>query len=217
MRNIWNIVSAVAAVAAVAIALFVFFQGRLDQRKQLSVELLSRSSLVNESLDPADRGIEVMLNGRVIPNYANFQIRIMNSGGRPILGEDFETPLTLWFTGVSEIVSVDQTGGDPVGLKVQPHVASPQEVVIQPGLLNPTDWYGLEVGVVPTSGDVPSVMPRGRIAGLKEIAFRDLVAEPRGNDKSGMLEILLRVQAVLALILSIYVFFRGWKRTSSNE
>ncbi len=181
MKNLWNIIGAVAGALAVAVTLFVFYQGRADQEKAVRVDLLARSKIVDEKLPRPGRSIELLYNGRKIPNYEVLQFRITNTGRQPIRKADYESPITLDFSNISEILSVDQTGSSPDELKVGIQLSGHSAQLSQE-LLNPTDWFNLEVGVVPISGKVTYVEPKGRIAGVKHIQYVLTVEMPEARD-----------------------------------
>ena len=94
---------------------------------------------------------------------------------------DFETPIELKFEDAGEILSVEQRSASPADLTVSPTVGD--GTIEIPGLLlNPGDWFTVEVGLSSRPGAVPTAVPSGRIAGVREIQFRDATAsaaEPR--------------------------------------
>ncbi len=125
----------------------------------------------------AAKGIEVVYAGRRIPNYAILQVRVANTGGQPIRSTDYEMPVQIGVSDVSEILSVEQGSADPPGLDAKPTIAG-TNIQLAPLLLNPTDSFTITAGVVPVQGAVPRVAPRGRIAGIKRLDFRDALPPP---------------------------------------
>jgi hypothetical protein len=120
----------------------------------------------------AGKDIQILYNGRKIENFALYQFRISNPGGRPIRTADYEESVSLSFQNVREIVSAQQTASDPPSLKMEPTIDN-SRVIMPPALLNPSDSCSIEVAVIPTSSDKPSVEIFGRIAGIKNIQFTD--------------------------------------------
>jgi len=84
-----------AGVLAVAVAVFVFINQRSDSSKRLSVELITRSILVDEEVSDAERPLELIYGGRPVENFAILQCRISNTGGQPIRSADYESPVRL--------------------------------------------------------------------------------------------------------------------------
>ncbi len=217
MRSFWNIISAIAGVLAVAITVFVFFQARSEQRKTLEIELIARSTLVDEKVSRPGERFEVIYDGRTIYNYVILQLRVANIGGQPIRSSDYEDPIQLKFDNVIEILSTEQLSSDPKALQVNAQVNG-QSVELSKALLNPSDWFILEVGVVPMKGRMPMVEPRGRIAGVKKIEFKESLSPPTGKGKfSAWLLALMLFQAGFVLILIMMIFGRFRMRNRSPD
>jgi hypothetical protein len=190
MTTFWTtvltVISTIAAVLGVGVGIFVFVQGRSEQSKKLEVELISQSTLVDERVHGGKQRIVILYDNRPIPNYGIFQFRVVNTGGQPIRDTDYAEPLVLSFENVSEILSAEQVSSDPKDLTITPLLnpptptpQTPKAVWLSKALLNPRDWYTVEVGVTPESGKKPTVAPKGRIAGVKKIEYRDSISEPK--------------------------------------
>jgi len=211
-KALWNIIAALAGLLAVAVAVFVFSREQAAQRKSLEVELVSRLALVDERLAESQKRIEVLYDGRKIPNFAVLQFRVANVGGQPIRTADFETPIEVKFGGVGEILSAEQRSSSPGDLKVSPIVKG--EAIEIPGvLLNPGDWFALDVGIASRLGPAPIATPSGRIAGVREIEFRDstaAAAEPRAVPR--WMLVLQLVVVVLTLPMMLYQVWMLFQR-----
>jgi hypothetical protein len=73
-------------------------------------------------------------------------------------------------------------------------------------LLNPGDWFVLEVGVASRPGAPSIVAPSVRIAGVREIEFRvstDSAAEPRTVPRW-----ILGFQVLVVLLMSPLMFYQ---------
>src|SRR5438128_1189257 len=135
--SLWSVIGAIAGILAVGVTIYVFFWEREDKSKRISVELVSRSTLVNTDLSARNGDkIEVLYAGKKIPNYSILQFRITNSGGQPIRSEDYENPIELNFTNLSEILSAAAVGSDPANLPVTTNVAN-GSITLSKVLLNP--------------------------------------------------------------------------------
>jgi hypothetical protein len=177
-ENFWTMIGAIAAVVAVVFTVWFFWQGRIDQSKKFEVELIARSILVDESMPRVKQQIEVLYAGRKIPNYVILQFRIANTGGQPIRSSDYEEHVRLKFDNVAEILSIEQISSDPKELHISPSIDGLSDVLFPTVLLNSRDWYILEVGVAAESGKKPIIVPTGRIAGVKQIVFKETIPPP---------------------------------------
>ncbi|MCK4830248.1 hypothetical protein KA005_81775 [bacterium] len=207
MRSIWNIISAIAGLLAIGVAVFVFLYGRSAENKQIEVKLISRSVLVDQNVSRSGRPIEILYDGRKISNFAILTCRVANIGGQAIRSADYEKPIGLRFSNTKALLSAEQTASDPEGLGIRAEI-NQNIVELSKALLNPGDWFNLEIGVVPEVGKVPSVKPDGRIAGVKRIDFQESISEPskeRGFSK--WLSTAVVIQGVLVLITMVFQTF----------
>src|SRR5262245_54637262 len=134
-ENLWRKIGPISGWVAVLIAVVIFFIGRSNQSKSLEVELISRSTLVDENVPRAKQQIEVFYKGRSIPNYVILQCRIVNTGGQPIRRSDYEENLRLKFDGTTEIISIEQKSSEPKDMKIDPYVESQSTIVFPTVLL----------------------------------------------------------------------------------
>jgi hypothetical protein len=207
MKEFWNIIGAIAGVLAVAVALYVFFRDREDKSQRLEVAQVSRTSVVNPELRSPSRQIEILYNGRKVPDYTVFQFRVTNVGGQSIRSADYEQSVAINFAHVSEILWADHTLSDPSGLKVTPTIKG-TSVELSNVLLNPKDWVTIEVGTVPQPGKTPTAEPGGRIAGVKKIEFVQVVSSETGFSTSPWLQWFVYVQAGLMAVFTIMSLIR---------
>jgi len=219
LKEIWNIIGAIAGVLAVTVAVFVFFQDRTDKSQRIEITQVSRTSLVNPELASPSRRVEIMFNGRKVSDYAIFQFRVSNVGGQPIRSADYEVPLGLTFSNVGEVLWAEQTSAEPKSLSVAP-VVKDRKIGLSGTLLNPKDWFMLEVAVVPDAGKVPMAEPIGRVAGVKDIEYvQSVPSNEKGKGLLGVTEkYLMGIQAILVLaMLVVQWFFRALLRRKLRD
>ena len=216
MKQLWNIIGAIAGILAVAVAVFVFLSEKNDKIQRLEVTQVSRTSLVNPTLAAPPRDLEILYDGRKISDYTVLQYRFANAGGQPIRSADYETSLGLEITNIKEILWAEQTSSDPHSLTVQ--VESKNNTVnISNSLLNPNDWFAIEVAVVPEVGKIPTAEPVGRIAGVKQIEY--ILNVPDAGKEKGVSEwvqYFVYIQAVLVLVMLSLQWFR-YRRIYSDD
>jgi hypothetical protein len=218
-EKFWTVIGSIAGVLGVIFAVWFFFQGRSDQSKKLEIELIARSVLVDENVSRAKQRIEILYDGRKIPNYVILQFRVANSGGQPIRSNDYEEPFRLNFANVAEVLSIEQVSSNPKQLQVVSSVASQSSVVFPTVLLNPSDWFILEVGIAPESGKNLTIEPYGRIAGVKQIDFRESIAPPKKESIfPAWVSAIFQVIIVIALVSpSVIAAYSGWKNISPKQ
>jgi hypothetical protein len=205
MKNIWSIISGVAAVIAVSLTLFIFFHSELVNRKSLEITLISQTSLVNEELGSNKAKLEVRYDGKSIRNYTLLQFRIENTGRQTIRKEDFYTPLTIDISGAEAIISWEKVSSDPNNIDI---VITPTNlsVVLENTLLNPTDWYIVEIGVIPSTKAVPIVRKVfARISGIKEVEYNSGVKPTSQNRSKIFISVFTIAFSVLGSIFAFYL------------
>jgi hypothetical protein len=218
MKSVTGIVSTVTGILALALAALAFLQQRTIDSKRLQVQLLSQSSLLNDSFSRSKGPFEVLYEGRKIPNFSILNLRIANVGGQPILADDFRTPLSLDLTGISEILSARQTGADPDSLQIDPTIDG-ESVTLSKELMNPGDWFSLEIGVVPEPGIAPMVFPTARIVGVKDVEVVATVpATGEGEDSWWLRGIRSGAIAASAAFLTSLIpfFWSKWPRSGGS-
>lgn len=210
--RIWSIVGAVAGVLAIAVAVFVFVFERTTNSKNLTIELLSLSRLGTETVMSSGRDIELLVDGRVVPDIAVAHLLMSNTGGQPIRSGDFEEDLVIHFGNAQEILNVEETGSEPEQLDVQLSIQG--TTVTFPGvLLNPRDWVELRVIFVPSEDDSGPVVLSGRVVGVKEIELRERVGKDEGRQATS--DYILIVQSLFAVLMAGSIFFLQYRRRSS--
>lgn len=156
------------AVAIASLILPVYLWQSDLKAHALSVRLLSSSQL-QPFASSKKYDVKMTVNGVELVNPYFSIYEIVNSGSKPILSTDFESPII--FSGNSDLAFVsariDLTEPEdiPVNLTLEP-----SKVSIAPFLSNPSDKVYLSVI---TSGVDPVISVKARIAGIREIEIVD--------------------------------------------
>ena len=207
-EKVWTVIGSIAGVLGVIFAIWFFYQGRVDQSKKLGIEMISRSILVDENVSRTKQRIEILYDGRKIANYAILQFRVSNAGGQPIRSSDYEEQLRLHFENISEILSIEQVSSSTKQLQVVPSIERPSSLVFPSILLNQSDWFILEVGVAPEGGKKIIIEPKGRIAGIKQIEFKEFIEPPRKEiDTLRELLISMAASVIFAVVTFVILLF----------
>ncbi|MBH3406662.1 hypothetical protein I5P86_16500 [Pseudomonas glycinae] len=167
----WNFDLKYLLATAVAIASLIFpiylWQSDLKAHA-LSVRLISSSQL-QPLASSKIYDVKVTVNGVELLNPYFSVFEIVNSGSKPILSTDFESPII--FSGNSDLsfvsARVDLTEPKDIPVKV---TLETSKVSIAPFLSNPADKVYLSVI---TSGADPVISIKARIAGIREIEIVD--------------------------------------------
>jgi len=205
-NKFWTVIGSIAGVVAVIVTVWLFLQGRSDQSKKLEVELIARSTLVDENVTRTKQRIEILYDGRKIPNYTILQFRVVNTGGQPIRSTDYEEHFRLRFANVAEILSIEQVSANPKQLQVTPSVENPSSVLFPSILLNSGDWFILEVSIAPETGKKLTTEVTGRIAGVKQIEFKEAIAPPRNVTIVDKIERWLKIVQIVFVATALIIF-----------
>lgn len=156
------------AVAIASLILSVYLWQSDLKAHALSVRLLSSSPL-QPFASSKIYDVKMTVNGVELINPYFSTYEIVNSGSKPILSTDFESPIT--FVGNSDLAFVsariDLTEPKDIPVKV---TSEASKVSIAPFLSNPNDK--IYVSII-TSGVEPVVSIKARIAGIREIEIVD--------------------------------------------
>ena len=131
----WQFAGAVIALLAIAATFLIYFLQR--QRKSLTYEVLSKSSLLTVREELENR-LQVLYDGEPTRDICLLVIRIINSGTEAIASRDFEKPICIGTGPTSKILSAAITGVEPENLDVRIFAAE-SSATIDPLLLNPRD------------------------------------------------------------------------------
>jgi hypothetical protein len=119
--DFWAIVGGLTGLAGVIVAIFGLFFRHYDASKALEVTLASRSQLLNPEIHGKSPALQLLFNGKEVPDVGILQVRICNSGVQPISKTDFEEPIQ--FTSDRNQLSISGEGTE-IGVSAGVGVAS---------------------------------------------------------------------------------------------
>ena len=138
------------------------------QAHDLSLRLISSSSL--QPLASSEiYDVKMSVNGvqLVSPYFSTFELT--NNGSKPILSSDFESPIEFFGSRDLTFVTARIDLSDPREIPAKISVDA-NRVSIAPFLSNPGDKV---IFSVITSGAVPVINPKARIAGVKKLVIEE--------------------------------------------
>jgi len=185
VRIRWSMVGAIAAVLSVALMSIFFFIGQQGRAKRLEVDYISLTAIDASEFEFGGAEIRVTHGSETINSYASIQVRVSNTGSTPISGSEYESPLVLVFYGVEKILSAQKLASNPHYIEIGTEIRARNELVLPEILLNPGDWYTLEIELSALQDEELVFAPQGRIAGISEIAFK---AQPL-SQREGMIAV----------------------------
>lgn len=152
------IIGTILALLAILVPIYLV----LRQRKALSYEVISFSSIISEY---AKDKLIILYNAIPVENVRLLVIRLVNSGNIPITPTDYERSVRLAFAEGSQVLTAEVVATIPANLlpKISPHDS---RVEIESLLLNSGDSIVMNILIAGTDG---SFEFDGRIAGVKKI------------------------------------------------
>lgn len=162
--------------------------------RSLGLKLLSTSAL-QPAADIQD--LQIFLNGKKIESPYLSSFELINTGSKPVLSADFESPIEIFPTGGAKLISAQVTTTDPENIPVK-ITFDDQHILIAPFLSNPKDNVAFSII---TSGKPPNFEPRARIAGIKSITFEDSTSK-KGEYSATSINLAL----AFALLIPYLVF-----------
>lgn len=161
--------------------------------KGLTLTLVSTVELQPQSVGALE-GLQVSVDGTSVITPFVSVLELSNSGTRPILAADFESPLKIIASKTSEVVKAQVESTMPSSLTPKIEVLG-GTLLVYPLLMNPGD--ALKLTVI-TEKSRPNFLVRARIAGVQEVNLRD--AQSSRKERSRWV-----VQAVACLLLIVYI------------
>jgi len=169
----WRVIGAVGAVVAIGLTVLLFILNQTSASKSLEAELVSVTSFTSSDLDLGPVEVCVTNNGEQIASYTNMQIRVANTGSRPIRKDDYESPLTLDFKDVERILSARELASNPTEINAEAKIQGATNVVLPKILLNSGDWYTVEIELETLPDSTPRFDPIARIVGVDRMVYKD--------------------------------------------
>jgi hypothetical protein len=196
MSDLGTWIGVVIGVAALVFAVLGYLN-RLAHARIEYVVTVSRRILPGRVADD----LEVAHRGVVLADPALSVVRIVNTGDRAIRTEDFETPLSVTFGAVRELVSASWSATRPEDLRPGIGIDS-NRVSIAPNVINPGDMLELQVL---SAGPPSGVSLAGRVADLVVIRREGLPYPPGSGTEGEMLSFDRFIWFVLSPALIIGV------------
>lgn len=161
----WKFFLTISVALAGVILPFLIWKADFSS-KALELRVTSLSSL-----EPASRirNLEMFLNGNKLEAPYASTIKLVNTGSKPVMSQDFDTPVEIYLNEGARFAGAQLAATSPSGLPVELKVTD-QAIVISKHLSNPGDSMTLNVV---TSGTRPAFGVKARIAGISKIAMLD--------------------------------------------
>lgn len=195
MKADWkSIIGWTLALAGIAVPIGLW---QFDQNARAITARLVASSALQPAMKQAIPDIEISLGGVLLQSPYLSTIEVVNSGARPILASDFETPIELGIENGAAIVRASVSSTNPVDIKAD-LTSEKNAVKLKPLLLNPSD--SVTISVI-TKEQVPKFAAKARVAGVSRIVFEDATTkEPSWKIGAGL-------YAGAILFAALYFFY----------
>jgi hypothetical protein len=195
LRIDWKfIVGSLLAIAGLAIPLYLW-------QVDLSSHSLSLKRISSSALQPATsaqfQDLQVTLNGTRIASPYLSSFELINTGSKPILSSDFESPIEIRGEGNLQLISAQVTATDPPEIPVKISIES-NRINVAPFLSNPNDIVSFSVI---TGEELPIFKVKARIAGVKELILED------SSTKKGRLDKIVVNLATAIIGIALYLRF----------
>jgi hypothetical protein len=186
----WIAVGSIATIVAATVGIYTLFFMHQEASKGLEATLLSRSQLLNPDVH-GPKELTLQYKGQDIPDVGILQVRFRSSGKQPILKSDIVEPIRITVSGMEQIISASIVSEEPHDLNVVTNFKGPV-VELNTPLLNPNDWFTVEIdGVTQFGNRVDVYTIDGRVAGVERIAFLRSVPESKKQSISWQVLVLL--------------------------
>jgi hypothetical protein len=187
----WQFIGAVLALLAIILTLYLFWLQR--QRKSLSYDVISSTSLVsvNEAIKDS---LQIFRNGKLIPGVHLLVVKLTNSGNIPIPSADYESPVILTFAGDDVVLEAEIMLTHPNNVKASLEF-NESEVKLSPSLLNPGDTIEMKILLSKFSG---KVNVDARVLGIKQLQ------EGKGIPNYDLVSSMMMVSSFMACIAGLF-------------
>ena len=160
----WQFIGALFTIIAVIFT--VLFFKMQHRHKALSYKILSYTPLVIK--DVIGEKLQILFEGKPVEDVYLSIIKIYNSGNTPIVSNDYERPINLYFGENSQILTNEVIEKNPDNLEVTTHIEG-TKVMVDPLLLNKKDCITLKIIFSQSDESINNINIYGRIVGVKEI------------------------------------------------
>lgn len=194
----WKYVAMLAVAVVGAIAPIWLWRADLSS-KVFEVEILSTFS-VDGGATSLVKGLQVTLDGKKLDRPYITLLKVKNIGAKPIPSGDWESPLKLSISSKVDIVHARLSLTSEQTL--MPSIDfSDAEILIRPILLNPGDYF--EVQVLTTGGQ-PEFSAGARIAGIPAIHIRERELQPKYSPLGATIRLVFGWLS--AVLVSLIIF-----------
>jgi hypothetical protein len=185
-------VRTILAIAAICITVSLFLAGR--RRKRLSYSLSDTRVLgVHEAVNPSR--VQILFDGAPVTEARLVMITVNNWGNEPIRVNDFERPLRFGWSAPSRILMAEVIDASPESL--QPTIrAGVNEVLVDPLLLNPGDWFRIKSLI----NEASKLSVDARVVGVKRIT-KVVASDKVTSDKIARFFGVMGIVAFLTILL----------------
>jgi hypothetical protein len=180
------IIAGLAVIVSSVIALALYWRTKRGTLKGLAYNYTSAKLVITEN--PFGGNLKISFSGMDVQDASLVSVTLRSSGGASITKADYEEKVTVKFVEAQSVLAVQFADLNPPGLHpILSGVSSgPEEVVVEPLLLNPGDRFTLLALVSRFGGQVQVT---GRIAGVSRIEQR--VPRERLSAASEITEVLV--------------------------
>ena len=203
---LWQFLS--FAIAAFSFLLYLyssydaFFINR--PKRSLKIEIAHCTSIV--PIDkPAPKGLEIFYDGKKIDKASVIGIRLLNSGNRPILKNDYANPIRLKLPSTVDILSADIHSSQPLDLNPKVLITNNSEITLSPLLMNPLDFFEIELLALNLPQDLTDkIYVSGRITGVNNLSISE--QDIRDNILSAINR-AYHTEAIIVIPISMIIIF----------
>lgn len=189
------VVTLVVAIAGVVVPVWLW-QADLSS-KSLSVAVINRVSLQPQESESLP-GMEISVDGSRLLNPYLVVFEVTNDGSKPILPNDFESPLDIRLDSDTQFVRYRITRKAPKDIDTDIS-GDKKRISLKPALLNPKD--SISISVI-TTGVAPTFETKARVVGIPDISITDTTT----NKPTTARLISLLIASVLLSIVSMVAY-----------
>lgn len=212
------IISLIVAIISVGIAIYFGFRQTPQKAVQWYIDAQGEFGNIDPTISNLVE-IEIRVNGTPVQNIEYMALTFVNTGGIPLVKDDFVEALWLHFGENSQLFSINITNKHPENLDIDyikvgertPEKRS-DSIEFAPTLINPGESFTIEI----TGSNLETPKPGGRIVGLSSIPI-DTRPKPI-ETTSRWLSVLVWIAYITTIIsITAYVIKRRKDRTKEAE
>lgn len=197
------------AVAGILVAVVFYFLQRVP--KTLDYAVLNYAPLLPQEAELGQH-VSLSVRGQTMDDPYRMTVRLLNSGGRAIMSQDFPEPIEISWLGAEAVVAYVN---DPLRAELvqQPNYARGRSAVsVRPLLLNPHEW--VDVNFILT-GEAAQVSARGSFADqsrdMRSIAGSGLGPDAPARAVSKRLAYQVQIWGSIASLVGLVITLDAWR------